>query len=404
MPNRFDATVPAEFHVPFSKIMSSSPNSEIAEVVRTASAVVVKVGTRVLTDSQGALDRNRIALLSAGLCQIADTGRQVVLVSSGAVAAGVAKLGLPCRPANLGQLQAVAAIGQANLIQTYETALAVRNRHAAQVLLTAQDLRRRSGYLNVRNALSRIHEYGAIAIINENDSVAVAELMTTFGDNDSLAAQVSGLLNEALLVILSDIDGLYTGRPELPGSQKIDVVKQVDDSVRALASDVTSSSSKGGMTSKLNAAATAATYGHPTIIAPGKDDQVLQKIMAGETIGTLFLAKPRSLRGRRRWIGSAARVEGGLRLDAGATKAVVEKGASLLAVGITDVEGTFSRGSVVRLIGHDGKEIGRGLSNYPSREVLLIKGLSTDQISEVLDYRPDESVVHRDNLALHSSI
>jgi glutamate 5-kinase len=369
-------------------------------VIDGAQSVLVKVGTRVLTTPEGKLDRRRIEVLSAQLCRIADRGRQVVLVSSGAVGAGVGKLGLEQRPTGLAQLQAIAAIGQTDLIQAYEASFSAMGRHAAQVLLTASDLRRRSGYLHVRNALTQIHAFGAIAIINENDSVAVSELMTTFGDNDQLAAQVAGLLGDALLIILSDIDGLYDGPPTEAGSKKIDLVDLIDDSVMAMAQDHQASDSKGGMASKLDAAQVATSHGHPTIIASGRDDEVLDKIFAKESVGTLFLAPEKSIRGRRRWIGSAARVEGTLQLDAGAAGAVCKKGSSLLAIGITKVDGSFKRGSVVSIVDPDGNEIAKGLTNYPSKEVEKILGKPSDQISDVLGHRPYESVVHRDNLVL----
>ncbi len=370
------------------------------DVLENARSVVVKVGTRVLTSPEGILDRRRIELLSAQLCRIADTGRQTIMVSSGAVGAGLGKLGLTQRPAGLAQLQAVAAIGQTDLIQAYESAIAKHGRHVGQVLLTAEDLRRRSGYLNVRNALTQIHEFGSIAVINENDSVAVSELMTTFGDNDRLAAQVASLLSDALLIILSDIDGLYDGPPDNPASRRIDLVDGVDDAIMALAQDHTAAHSKGGMASKLHAARIATSHGHPVIIAPGNDDHVLDKVFALEPIGTLFLPPQKSIRGRRRWIGTAARVAGSLILDEGAVKAVCEKGSSLLAIGITEVSGQFQRGSVVSIYNRAGKEIARGLCNYPSTEVARIIGQPSDKIADILGHRPYESVVHRDNLTV----
>ncbi len=369
-------------------------------VIEGARCVVVKVGTRVLTTTGGKLDRRRIEVLSAQLCRIADRGHQVILVSSGAVGAGVAKLGLDGRPTGLAQLQAVAAVGQTDLIQAYESSFAAMGRHAAQVLLTAADLRRRSGYLNVRNALTQIHAYGSIAVINENDSVAVSELMTTFGDNDRLAAQVAGLLNDALLIILSDIDGLYDGPPDDTASRRIELVDVIDERILAMAQDHRSPDSKGGMASKLMAAQIATSHGHSTIIASGRDDEVLDKIFAKQSTGTLFLAPDKSIRGRRRWIGGAARVDGSLQLDAGAANALCNKGSSLLAIGITRVSGSFKRGSVVSIVDPQGIEIARGLSNYPSREVTKILGKPSDQISDILGHRPYESVVHRDNLVL----
>jgi glutamate 5-kinase len=368
-----------------------------------AKAIVVKVGTRVLTDDSGMLDRRRIATLANQLCRLADTGRQTILVSSGAVAAGVAKLGLPQRPQLLSKLQAVAAIGQADLIQAYEKAFAPSGRHAAQVLLTAGDLRRRNGYLNVRNALRQIHDLGAIAIINENDSVAVAELSTTFGDNDRLAAAVAGLLSDALLVILSDVDGLFDGPPSDPNSRLIDLVPKVDKSVLDLAIDKSSGVSKGGMLSKLKAAQLANSYGHGAIIAPGRDDEVLDKILAGETIGTLFPAAERKIRGRRRWIGSTAPISGTLVVDEGAAKAIGKHGASLLAVGIRAVKGKFPRGAVVSITTIDSTEIARGLVNYRSDDVRAIRGVASEDIPVILGRRSYESVVHRDNMAITDS-
>jgi glutamate 5-kinase len=370
------------------------------KIVNAATAVVVKVGTRVLTAANGRLDRDRIGALSEQLCRLADSGRQVVMVSSGAVGAGVGKLGLPSRPAGLAQLQAVAAIGQTDLIQAYDHSISRRGRHAAQVLLTASDLRRRSGYLHVRNALTQIHAYGAIPIINENDSVSVGELMTTFGDNDRLAASVAGLLSGAVLVILSDIDGLYDGPPDEPTSKRVSLVRELNADVFALARDRVSMSSKGGMASKLHAAETATSHGHPTIIGPGRDDTVLDKIFRGEDVGTLFLPTSRGIRGRRRWIGSAAHVEGKLTLDDGAARAVAQQDRSLLAIGIRGVSGEFRRGAVVSLCDPQGNEIARGLTNYPSDEVEKIRGLASDKIAEVLGHRPYEVVVHRDNLVV----
>lgn len=374
------------------------------EVIDQARCVVVKVGTRVLTTPDGMLDRNRVDKLAAGLCHIADSGRQIIMVSSGAVGAGVGKLGLATRPTGLAQLQAVAAIGQTDLIQAYEAAFSTRNRHAAQILLTAADLKRRSGYLHVRNALTQIHAFGSIAVVNENDSVAVAELMTTFGDNDHLAAHVAGLLNDALLIILSDIDGLYDKSPEDPSSRLIETVADIDDSVLDFAQDHSSNVSKGGMASKLKAAALAISHGHPTIIGPGRTDNVLQKIFAAEPVGTLFLPSEKSIRGRRRWIGSTAPSDGTLTIDAGASRAVQHDGSSLLAIGITSVAGTFKRGAVVSVIDSDGNEIAKGLSNYPAIELRLILGLSSDKISAAIGHRPYETVIHRDNMTLADGI
>ena len=378
----------------------TSPVKARQNTIANAQSVVVKVGTRVLTGSDGKLDRRRVDVLAAGLCRIADSGRQTVMVSSGAVGAGLGKLGLSSRPAGLAQLQAVAAVGQTDLIQAYESALAKSGRHAAQVLLTLNDLQHRSAYLNVRNALSAIHQFGAIAVVNENDSVAVDELMTTFGDNDRMAAQVAGLLSNALLIILSDVDGLYDGPPDHANCQRIDLVTKLDDKIYGLAQDHIGGVSKGGMSSKLDAAKIATSHGHPTIIGPGRDDDVLDRIMNCDDVGTLFLPPEKSIRGRRRWIGSSARVEGYLYLDDGAVVAVTQQGKSLLAIGVTKVDGQFDAGAVIAVCDASGNQIAKGLTNYPSTEIVKIIGKPSDQIEAVLGHSPYESVIHRDNLAV----
>ena len=376
--------------------MTTDPHRRKA--LDAAKTLVVKVGTRVLTRVDGMLDRERIACLADQLCQVMDTGRNAVLVSSGAVGAGVGKLGLDQRPRGLADLQAVAAIGQTELIQAYEQAFAVHGRHVAQVLLTAEDLRNRSSYLNVRNALRQVSELGAIPIVNENDCVAVDELMTTFGDNDRLAASVAGLMNDCLLVILSDVDGLYDGNPADPESRIVPLVPEIDDSVWSLARDSANSVSKGGMSSKLSAAQTATSHGHHVIIAPGRDDRVLEKILAGDAIGTLFKPDPHALRGRRRWIDSAAEVVGKLHVDTGAAAAVGDRGKSLLAIGIVRVDGVFSQGSVVSIVDPEQNEIARGLINYPSSEVAQILGLPSERIADVLGHCPYDAVIHRDKI------
>lgn len=373
-----------------------------AKVIARAHCVVVKVGTRVLTTSEGKLDLDRVDLLAAQLARIADTGRHVIMVSSGAVGAGVAKLGLATRPTEVAKLQAVAAIGQADLIKSYEKSLLQHGYQAAQVLLTKSDLRRRSAYLHVRNALIGIHELGAIAVVNENDSVAVAELKTTFGDNDRLAAHVAGLFNDALLILLTDVRGLYDCHPDTNGSKKIEVVHELDGNVMSMAEDKLSAVSKGGMESKLRASKLASSHGHPTIIGPGRQDDVLDQIFAGARVGTLFIPPKRTLKGRRRWIGSAAVIQGTLYVDAGAARALTDQGRSLLAVGIVRVEGAFSHGDVVQVLDPNEQEVARGLVNYRSHEISLIAGKSNVEIESVLGYRPYENVIHRNNLVLHT--
>lgn len=370
------------------------------EIAATADTIVVKVGTRVLSRSDGQLDEAQITRLAEELNQIRESDRRVVLVSSGSVAAGMGRLSLKRRPTDLAQLQAVAAVGQTNLIETYDRTFRKHGRHAAQVLLTAEDMQDRTRYLNVRNTLVSLLDFGAIPIINENDTVAVEELMIAFGDNDRLAALVTNLLRAPLLVILSDVDGLFDGDPTDSKSKVISTVSRVDDSVRALACDVATGLSKGGMASKLEAARMVSAAGENAIIANGHQAGILGRILAGEPVGTLLLAEGKSVSPRKRWIGFSARPCGKLHLDPGAARAVTSQGGSLLAIGIVDVEGEFIKGDVVALCDPTGKEIARGLTNYRASEVQRIRGLRSDRIAQVLGHMPYEEVVHRDNLTL----
>jgi glutamate 5-kinase len=370
------------------------------EIAATAQTMVVKVGTRVLTHPDGRLNDDRIASLAEDVIGVRDTGRRVVLVSSGAVGAGMSLLGMKQRPVDLAKLQAVAAVGQTNLIQTYERTFRKHGHHAAQVLLTAEDLNHRTRYLNVRNTLLSLLEYRVIPIINENDTVAVDELMTTFGDNDHLAALVTNLLRASLLVILSDVDGLYDGDPADPKSQLIPIVTQLDESIRALVRDKNTGLSKGGMESKLEAARTVIASGENAIIASGHQPGILGKVLGGEQVGTLLLAKGKSVSPWKRWIGFSAQSRGKLILDAGAARAIAKEGRSLLAIGIVALAGDFQKGDVVSLCDEQGREVARGLTNYRASDVERIKGLPSGKITQVLGHRPYEEVIHRDNLAL----
>jgi glutamate 5-kinase len=243
-------------------------------------------------------------------------------------------------------------------------------------------------------------ESGAVPIINENDTVAVDELQTAFGDNDRLAAMVTNLLRAPLLVLLSDVEGLYDGTPSEPTSRLISTVSQIDDNIQLLVRDRITGLSKGGMASKLQAARMATTAGENVIIASGRREGVLRQIMRGEMVGTLFLAKGQSVSSRKRWIAFTVPPRGHLTLDAGARRAIAEQGRSLLAIGISDVAGHFRKGDVISLCGGDGGEIARGLSNYSADEIRRIKGLRSDQIAEALGHCPYAEVVHRDNMAL----
>jgi glutamate 5-kinase len=370
------------------------------EIAATAEMVVVKVGTRVLTHPDGRLDEERIAKLAEDVSAACAAGRRIVLVSSGAVGAGMSQMGMRKRPGDLARLQAVAAIGQTNLIETYDRTFRKHGLRAAQVLLTAEDTHQRTRYLNVRNTLFALLDFGAVPVINENDTVSVDELMTTFGDNDRLAGLVTNLLRASLLIILSDVEGLYAGDPSLPESRLIPTVTKLDASIRKLVSDQKTGLSKGGMASKLEAARMVISSGENAVIACGRQEGVIGRILAGEPVGTLLVAEGKSISPRKRWIGFSARPRGTLRLDAGAVRAITCDGRSLLAIGVLHAEGEFQKGDVLSLCDESGREVARGLTNYRASEIQRIKGLSSRRISQVLGHRPYEEVIHRNNLAL----
>jgi len=368
------------------------------EIATATDQLVVKVGSRVLTRLDGTLDTQRVASLAEQLVGLADGGHRVALVSSGAVAAGMGRIGLRQRPTDLAELQAIAAIGQSHLIEAYDHALCQHGYHAAQLLLTTDDLNDRTRYLNVRNTVLALFTHPAIPILNENDTVSVDELRISFGDNDRLAAMVTNLIRAPLLVLLSDVDGLYDGDPADPASRVIHTVPQLDASVFAMARDTGSGPGKGGMASKLRAAQIATAAGENVIIANGHRADVLAEIVAGERVGTLILAHSQTVTAWKRWIGLTAQPRGQLKLDAGACRAIRLKGRSLLAIGIVDVVGDFQKGDVVALVSQEGIEFARGLTNYTAGEIRRIRGLRTGAITGVLGHCPYDEVVHRDNL------
>ncbi|MGI9455895.1 MAG: glutamate 5-kinase [Aeoliella sp.] len=379
-------------------------------IAEAADTIVVKIGTRVLTDPTGALDLDRVSTLAGQLAEAVDAGRQVVLVSSGAVGAGLGRLGLGRRPSDLAELQAVASVGQSGLIEAYNRALENYGHHAAQVLLTADDFADRSRYLNVRNTLFALFRLRAVPIVNENDAVRVDELQRNFGDNDRLAAMVTNLLRAPLLILLSDVEGVYDrSGSEADGANLLTEIDLTADAAGDLVFEHTVGGgntkegpqlSRGGMRSKLEAARLVTTAGERAIIASGRRDRVLTDILAGRDVGTLIVGPDSAVNSRKRWISSVARCKGQLAVDAGAARALREQGSSLLAIGITAVEGEFGKGDVVAITGPAGDELARGLSNYSSAEVRDIAGKPTEQFGEILGHSPYEEVVHRDNLAL----
>jgi len=364
-----------------------------------ADVVVVKVGTNVLADAKGALDRGRMQSLADQLARLRAAGKRVALVSSGAIGAGVGVLNLGKRPTDLPHLQACAAVGQCALMQVYQECLTPHGVAAAQILLTAGDFDSRPRYLNARHTILTLFEYGCLPIINENDTVSVAEIK--FGDNDQLAAMVANLLQAPLLVLLTNVDGLYTADPrEDPTAELVATVPHIDRAVTEMAGATKSALGTGGMRSKLKAARLATAAGGAVVMANGSVDGVLDAVARGDNVGTLFLPHGEGLSARRRWLGLTARPQGSFRLDAGARKAVEEGGKSLLPVGVLAVGGTFRKGEVVSLCDADGVEFARGLTNYSSADAERIRGLATEQIERAVGKAPYAEMIHRDNLAV----
>lgn len=378
------------------------PDRDRQDLIQQAQMVVVKVGTNVLTGDDGRLAPNRLQSLADQLQRIRAAGRQVVLVSSGAIGAGMGRLGLPQRPTDLPHLQACAAIGQNFLMRAYQECLEKHGVTAAQILLTAGDFDSRGRYLNVRNTILTLFEWNVLPIINENDTVSVAEIR--FGDNDHLAAMVTNLLRAQLLVLLTNVDGLFTGDPRDPASKKLDTVPVIDGEIMDLAGASKSTLGTGGMRSKLRAARLATAAGESVIMANGSIPGVLDAIFAGEPVGTLFLAHGSSMPSWKRWLGYTARPKGHIFVDGGAHQAVQKKGRSLLPIGVVRVQGEFEKGDVVALCDADGEEFARGLTNYPSTDAVKILGLRSEQIAQALGDVPYEEIVHRDNLVVTDTV
>ena len=370
-----------------------------SELFADPGTVVVKVGTNVLANAEGVLDRARIASLAGQILGIRQRGWRVVLVSSGAIGAGVGKLNLGKRPTDLPHLQACAAIGQTALMQIYQECFAPHGILPAQILLTAGDFDNRARYLNVRNTILTLFEYQSLPIINENDTVSVAEIK--FGDNDQLAAMVANLMQAKLLVLLTNVDGLYSADPGTdPTATLLATVSEIDRSITDLAGATQSNLGTGGMRSKLKAARLATSAGGAVIMANGSRDGILEAVFEGRVVGTLFLPQSGAVPAWKRWIGLTARPKGSLLVDAGAQNAVVQLGKSLLPVGVREVIGDFGKGDLVSICDGGGIEIARGLTNYSSTEASRLAGLKTEQIAERLGKVPYPELVHRDNMAL----
>ena len=362
--------------------------------------IVIKVGSAVLTSSGQGLDQSRIERLASDISSIMGQGRGVVLVSSGAIAAGLAKLGLKkTKGMPLSLKQAAAAVGQSSLMWMYEKTFGTHGKKVAQVLLTREDLSNRTRFLNARNTLQTLLDYKVIPIINENDTVSVDEIK--FGDNDNLSRMVVHLIDADLLIILSDIDGLYTADPRIdPAAELIPLVEKITAEVERCAGDSHTSVGTGGMCSKIMTAKKVGAFGAPMVIVNGKKNGILQALFEGREVGTLFLPKPDKQDSRKHWIAYTVRPAGSLAVDDGAIEALVNKGKSLLPGGVVHVEGSFKVGDCVTCVDRAGSAFARGLVKYSSGDLDRIKGLKTSRIASVLGHKDYDEVIHRDDMVI----
>ncbi|MGE5617187.1 MAG: glutamate 5-kinase [Bacillota bacterium] len=364
-----------------------------------AKRVVVKIGSSLLTNAGAGLDRNAIADWAQQVTQLRGRGIEVLVVSSGAIAEGMKRLGWARRPHAVNELQAAAAVGQMGLVQMWESCFAERGLHTAQVLLTHEDLGDRRRYLNARTTLKSLLELGVVPIINENDTVVVDEIR--FGDNDTLGALVTNLIEADALLILTDQKGLFSADPRRdPNATLVREAVAGDAALEAMAGGTGSLVGVGGMLTKVLAAKRAARSGAHTAIAWGREPRLLLRLFDGEAIGTLLVAQTRPVAARKQWLADHLKPAGRITLDAGAVKALVADGKSLLAIGATAVDGTFERGEVVSVAGPDGREIARGLVNYSALDTARILRKPTSEIETILGYIAEPELIHRDNLVV----
>lgn len=368
--------------------------------IAKAKRVVVKVGTSTITYSNGKINYEKIEKLARIMTDLQNQGKEMILVSSGAGAAGVGRLGLDAKPSTIPGKQACAAVGQGILMHIYERLFGEYGQVVAQVLLTKADMVNRHNYANARNALQEMISWGVIPIINENDVVAIDEFK--IGDNDNLSALVASLADADLDILLSDIDGLYTANPKThPEAKLVSVVEEVTPAIEATAGGVGSKNATGGMLTKLQAAKNAMSAGIALVIANGENLEVLRQIMKGEPVGTLFVPRENHLRFRNQWLAFGSKISGKLIVDDGLAKALRQKGScSILPVGIARVEGNFDSGDTVSVLDQEGHELARGMTNYSAEDLDLIKGCKTSQIEEKIGYKHYDEVIHRDNLVV----
>ncbi|MDP2786331.1 MAG: glutamate 5-kinase [Sulfurimicrobium sp.] len=368
-------------------------------ILANSKRLVVKVGSSLVTNSGTGLDHTAIANWAAQIAQLKEMGREVVLVSSGAVAEGMQRLGWKKRPSAVHELQAAAAVGQMGLVQVYETCFRQHGLHTAQILLTHDDLSDRKRYLNARTTLRTLLELNVIPIINENDTVVTDEIR--FGDNDTLAALVTNLIEADTLVILTDQSGLFSADPRKdPTATLIQEARAGDPELEKMAGGAGSDIGRGGMLTKILAAKRAMRSGAHTIIASGREQDVLVRLAQGEAIGTQLIAETMPIAARKQWLADHLQVRGRVMLDEGAAKALCKEGKSLLPIGVYDLSGDFERGEVVTCVDRNGREIARGLINYAAGEARKIMRHSSSEIEPILGYVDEPELIHRDNLVL----
>ncbi|MBR3457748.1 MAG: glutamate 5-kinase [Selenomonadaceae bacterium] len=367
--------------------------------LQEAGRIVVKVGTSTLAYGPGRLNLLRIEKLVRELADLANQGKEILLVSSGAIAAGLGRIGLDKKPDSIPQKQAVAAIGQSVLMHVYEKFFSEYGKVMGQVLLTKENSVRHHQYIHSRNALLALLEMGVIPVINENDAVAVDEIK--IGDNDSLSATVATLVDADALIILSDIDGLYTANPQEDAEARLlDEVCEITPELERIAGGSGSDMGTGGMSTKIDAAKVAMNAGVTMVIAPGGRDGVLHEILSGKPVGTVFPAKPSHLKLRKSWLAFGKRLDGDIIVDDGCVQAMVKNGSSILAAGIVECDGEFRAGNTVRVLNKKKQEIARGIVNYDTGELRKILGRQTKEFSGLLQGKIHDEVIHRDNMVL----
>ncbi|HEY5648139.1 MAG TPA: glutamate 5-kinase [Nitrospiria bacterium] len=374
-------------------------NSERQSHMKGIKRFVVKIGSNLIASRGKGLNHSRLEALGQELGDLKKEGYEIVMVSSGAILSGIEKLGIHPSPKAIPLKQAAAAVGQSRLMWAYEKAFEGQGLHVAQVLVTQDDLADRRRFLNSRITVNTLVRMGVIPIINENDSVVVDEIR--FGDNDTLAGMVAHLIDAQLLIILSDVEGLFSDDPRRnPKARLIPEVSKIDSKILKIAGESSSGEGTGGMRTKVQAAKNAGTYGVATVIAGGRQPGVLTEVLKGNAVGTLFLPQGGRGRSRKQWIAQASRTRGRLILDRGAVEALRRKGRSLLPSGIKEVEGDFKAGDTVSCVDPKGKEIGKGLVNFSSGDVSKIKGVRSSEIKDILGYKDYDEVIHRDNLVV----